>query len=271
MTEGRKDDQGKLPYHLLPPDALEEVVKVLRFGANKYSTTVTIGSTRELEAWLRSRVQNVNQWRDHIVSVCADPAMKKTFDAATRPLLSGNKATGVAGLSETEHGLRSTTLLGEKPKHERDILRKKSLPSVEGSNIGAQSVYTDLRMWHESISITVTSPDGFEVCCVVGATSALECLTMILKRLRELVPTFGQYELRENGDRIEVTISGQRNWEAGMAWHRPFGACMRHLWAWWRKENLDPETGLPHLAHAACCILFLLAYVLRETPGDDRP
>jgi len=34
---GAKFDTGKLPYELLPDDALEEVVKVLQFGAKKYA------------------------------------------------------------------------------------------------------------------------------------------------------------------------------------------------------------------------------------------
>lgn len=62
-----------------------------------------------------------------------------------------------------------------------------------------------------------------------------------------------------------------RNWERGMKWGRPFGALMRHMWAWWQGEDKDPETGLSHLAHAACCILFLLSYELRKTGEDDRP
>lgn len=39
---------------------------------------------------------------------------------------------------------------------------------------------------------------------------------------------------------------------------RYFAAAMRHLVAWWRGEQTDPETGKSHLAHAACCILFLM-------------
>ena len=63
----------------------------------------------------------------------------------------------------------------------------------------------------------------------------------------------------------------ERNWEAGMKWSRPFAALMRHSWAWWRGEQLDKETGLSHLAHAGCCLLFLLAYSVRNKQGDDRP
>ena len=64
---------------------------------------------------------------------------------------------------------------------------------------------------------------------------------------------------------------GDRNWEKGMHWSRPFSALMRRMWAWWRGENRDPETGLSHLAHAGCCILFLLSYEGRAHGTDDRP
>lgn len=39
---------------------------------------------------------------------------------------------------------------------------------------------------------------------------------------------------------------------------RYFDACLRHLTAWWEGERADPDSGLSHLAHAGCCILFLL-------------
>ena len=61
-----------------------------------------------------------------------------------------------------------------------------------------------------------------------------------------------------------------RNWEAGMSWGRVFGACMRHMWAWWRGEQRDPETGFSHLWHALCCIAFLVAYEQRGAGTDDR-
>ena len=52
---------------------------------------------------------------------------------------------------------------------------------------------------------------------------------------------------------------GQDNWQrVPEARQRYFDAAMRHLLAWWDGERLDAESGLPHLAHAGCCILFLL-------------
>lgn len=38
---------------------------------------------------------------------------------------------------------------------------------------------------------------------------------------------------------------------------RYFDALQRHLWAWKKGEQIDPESGLHHLAHAMCCLMFL--------------
>lgn len=39
---------------------------------------------------------------------------------------------------------------------------------------------------------------------------------------------------------------------------RYFSAAMRHMWAWFMGEERDQESGLPHLAHAATCLMFLM-------------
>ena len=65
---------------------------------------------------------------------------------------------------------------------------------------------------------------------------------------------------------------GRRNWEKGIAYGRVYAAAQRHLTAWWQGEDTDAETGFSHLAHASCCTLFLLAFVLRGRGElDDRP
>lgn len=65
---------------------------------------------------------------------------------------------------------------------------------------------------------------------------------------------------------------GARNWENGLKNSRIFAAAMRHLWAWWLGEDLDEETGLSHLHHAAACIMMLQHNVeIRHKGVDDRP
>lgn len=56
------------------------------------------------------------------------------------------------------------------------------------------------------------------------------------------------------------------NWRKGIHQSRLIGAALRHLFAYLRGQNYDPETGLSHLAHASCCIMF--AEELRETHPD---
>lgn len=62
----------------------------------------------------------------------------------------------------------------------------------------------------------------------------------------------------------------EHNWRKGFAWSRPLAAAMRHITAFNAGENTDPESGLSHLAHAACCIMFLLEFEKTHPNLDDR-
>ena len=60
------------------------------------------------------------------------------------------------------------------------------------------------------------------------------------------------------------------NWRKGIAWSRIIGAAYRHLAAFNGGEDLDPESGISHLAHLGCCIQFLLEYQITHKELDDR-
>lgn len=47
------------------------------------------------------------------------------------------------------------------------------------------------------------------------------------------------------------------NWAKGIKSSRLIGACLRHVFAYMGGEVNDPEWGYHHLAHAACCLMFL--------------
>lgn len=54
---------------------------------------------------------------------------------------------------------------------------------------------------------------------------------------------------------------GDNNWTTiSDAESRYFAAAMRHLVSWKTEDRTDSESGLPHLAHAICCLLFLMAF-----------
>lgn len=63
---------------------------------------------------------------------------------------------------------------------------------------------------------------------------------------------------------------GDHNWRKGLAWSRVIAAALRHLTSFNAGEDKDKETGLSHLAHAGCCIMFLLEYEKSRKNFDDR-
>jgi len=61
------------------------------------------------------------------------------------------------------------------------------------------------------------------------------------------------------------------NWRRVDDRRRYLGAALRHLFAWAKGEDVDPDSGLPHLAHAACSVLFLLEADVDGLGDDTRP
>lgn len=60
------------------------------------------------------------------------------------------------------------------------------------------------------------------------------------------------------------------NWRGGIAYSRLIAAAYRHLGAINRGEDIDPESGLPHVAHLGCCVMFLSSMMAKKPELDDR-
>ena len=61
-----------------------------------------------------------------------------------------------------------------------------------------------------------------------------------------------------------------QNWRGGIRMSRLTDAALRHLFAYIDGEDLDPESGLPHLAHASCCLMFAQWMAKNRPDLDDR-
>lgn len=89
------------------------------------------------------------------------------------------------------------------------------------------------------------------------------------KRRMDLVPTSlmsGVARILEFGARKY----GDNNWRKGLKWSRVYAALQRHLADFWEGNDLDSESGLPHLYHAACNIAFLIEFYEKRKDLDDR-
>lgn len=64
------------------------------------------------------------------------------------------------------------------------------------------------------------------------------------------------------------------NWQQGEGFRytRVLNSLLRHVFAYMRGEDLDPESGLSHMAHAGCNVLFILYYIKNKSryKNDDR-
>lgn len=60
------------------------------------------------------------------------------------------------------------------------------------------------------------------------------------------------------------------NWRKGMSWTSVYDCLDRHMKKWLDGEQIDDESGLPHLYHAACNIAFLIEYAETCPHLDDR-
>jgi hypothetical protein len=60
------------------------------------------------------------------------------------------------------------------------------------------------------------------------------------------------------------------NYMRGFKWSLAYDAMQRHLHEFWAGREVDEESGLPHMSHAAWQCLCLLSFSTRGLGTDDR-
>lgn len=85
----------------------------------------------------------------------------------------------------------------------------------------------------------------------------------------DLIPSYALHELAQvytDG----AKKYGDSNYLQGMSWRRVLAALMRHVEAFRAGEDIDLESGSPHMAHAAWQCFALLVYANEGLGDDDR-
>lgn len=60
------------------------------------------------------------------------------------------------------------------------------------------------------------------------------------------------------------------NWRQGLEVSRLLAAAMRHITAYNDGQDVDEESGLSHLYHASCCLMFASWTAQNKPEFDDR-
>lgn len=65
---------------------------------------------------------------------------------------------------------------------------------------------------------------------------------------------------------------GRHNWRvAPVRLSVYYDAAIRHLGQWWEGEDIDPDSGIPHVIKAMACLMIIRDAGMSGTAIDDRP
>jgi hypothetical protein len=260
---GVKFDHGKARYDLIPPEVEEAIAKVLTYGAQKYTTEIQNEWDALLYAQCATALQ-VLTLKGSVVDVT-----RNTYESPIPSLQNAN--VKIEGLGSVEIPTRSLSWQSVDAlirQHVAETPKPNGTPALPNTGLpkppmphyalkGAQSVAPP-----NTCTLTIVTSQGIlEVYFAPDAITDLDFWTIVWRGLSE---HFGISRPQNK--------SGERNWEEGMSWGRVYAAMRRHTGAWWRRlEDNDPESGMPHLWHAAACIAFLVAFEARGDGDDNRP
>ena len=127
-------------------------------------------------------------------------------------------------------------------------------------------------MSKRNLETITTSESG---CLEAQCEEVLERLSVGIKydvgkpRMDLLVPEADELTAQVLGFGAEKY--GPYNWMKGIEYSRLHAALRRHVAAWSKGEDIDPESGHPHLAHARCCLDFLMWMSIYRPDMDNRP
>src|ERR1035437_5541545 len=148
---------------------------------------------------------------------------------------------------------------GENPEEDSDF--DIVAESIEDYHfISSKDIFADMDEPIPTIQDTVSSPQTILTGIKHdGTKNRLDLISSIWLNGVASVLTFGAKKYAAH------------NWRGGLTHSLTLVAALRHIFAFLSGEDKDPETGLSHLYHASCCLMF--ASELHETKKqlvDDR-
>ena len=258
IAPGTKHDSDKPRWDLLPHHAVAQVVAVLSFGAQKYSrqgscSCGALAATQRKESTPPRNVAPVTTGNSR-------SEIQRTQQGNERTPERGPFATPTESLSTKQSGGNASTLTPSTAPNvspNEFVVSTDYPPKTTPDSLMSGAPFAEEKTGFASTMTTPPVPSA--AAYATHATSDSVSLNDPKVGLNEHSPTCD----------VHRTIDGADNWRAVQGWRwRYYAAAWRHAVAWWLGERHDPESGLHHLAHAACCMLFLLE--LDMTDGGAR-
>jgi hypothetical protein len=266
---GERKNDGKLKWSLVSMVALEPMVKVLMFGAEKYTKFNIKLVEKYLSKWNVKHVASKEKLKHkECVGVVMNNNCLITIQNISKEGVNINENTDKNILKDLKNLTNKETLLGQlmlNIKEVREIstiltdmeFHLKNLTPEEKKVVNY--VENNLPLCTQTITMKLES---FEVSFAVSAIMDSDSLMMTLICLEELLNISLVNE--------KIVTSGKNNWKKGLKYSEICESLQRHLNAFVQGENNDPESKLAHIGHILCNAMFLSYMTLFRTDLDDR-
>jgi len=297
---------GKRQWSLVDFKSLESMVEVLEYGENKYTLTKTLDIVSLFQLCLKPQfVTTVKIVKQLSHEVFVETAIEKLpcnlvhvqdvvnihqliKDLCVDPVVSTSESILLTKRQIKCESTRKSTVIDQKTRIKKELeakreeiilnmLKKSKEETFSGDSLTMESLKSstyqkfskDVKSVNQPQDYTLTiviQQDGIEEFCVANATTALDCLMIILSYLKK------QSVISENLiiKNEFIVISGAWNWCKGMPVSAVSESLLRHMFAFLNGEDKDPESGIDHLGHVMSNAMFL-SYIMREkSQYDDR-
>jgi hypothetical protein len=254
MSEGLKYDEGKPRMDLLDPSFTKGVASVLTFGANKYS------QKGECDCRVKSANEILKYGPKDFVSLATTLRANKTIESL------------ITSTNESIEGRTSIVL--EHIKDNIFLITPESLRRNVGTLL-KNNTDSQTKDWMNSLlKIIVRYVDQTINFASITAMQQVrresDFVRDVISHLDSLKKMAGQIKHTPTCQSTVVIRSGADNWRGGIQYTRIISAIHRHLAAIQEGEDIDPESGLPHVYHIGCNVQFL-GWMMQNRPDmDDR-
>lgn len=258
-NEGIKFDAGKPRMDLLDFEALEGLAKVLSYGAAKYT------KKGDCDCHVNFVTEILKFGPEDFVKL----VMTKISNKEILNMLPNKNKTHESGYLTT---LKSINLLSKEDRQNKLLTLLLNIDDLNGllKESTIFQMQSTILCLHKLLVQFVDQNINYVLTTTIKQEQLekdfAKDVTLHWDSLKELNGSLEHSSICKSME----TIDGTNNWRLGINNSRLVASLLRHLSAYQRGENIDPESGLSHLDHIGANWMFLSANVKQRPHLDDR-